>query len=262
MSLTKNIQSLGNFSSLEIATLEKDVFTEMEGERREWLVPNVKADFDSFSPLETQQINKCFSRIVAISLHMELPIGAFVRSLLDIEKQLPISAKIGLVKNIQDEEKHQLAFENVAKAYKVQEGDMKIANEYRKILVKCNVHPLIKSRDLETIVFIPLQTCLRYFGSQSLERLIGYISLDEFRHINYGWELSEILGLRFNKEFEEILIGVCDWAFTPLRDTKLNHKFWMQGVNEMRELGESPLFTDLMSYGLALAPFEISNNNY
>lgn len=260
MNLIKNITELSELNSVVIAELEQDIFTDLERERINWLIPNIKKD-DNVSAHETE-ISQCFSRIIALSLNLELPIGAFIRSLLELEKHLPLSAKLGLVKNIQDEEKHEQAFRNVARTYAVFDSDLKIANEYRKLLVKYPAHPLIKSRDLETIVFIAIQTCLRYFGSQSLERLVGYISLDEFRHLQYGWEITDILGLGFDYQFENHLIEICQWTFEPLQNTPLNHNYWMQGVNEMREDGESKQFNDLMSYGICTCPFEISNNNY
>lgn len=260
MSLTKNISGLKEISQINFASLEPDIFTELERERVNWNVPTTRKD-DTNDPHQ-EQIDACFSRIIALSLNLELPIGAFNRCLLEREKELPISAKIGIIKNIEDEEKHQKAFENIAKTYKVTKEDLNIANEYRKYLIKSSTHPLIKSRDLETIVFIALQTCLRYFGSQSLERLIAYISLDEFRHLQYGWELSNILNLGFDREFEDQLVEICKWSFQPLRDTRLNSAFWVNGVLEMRETGESTLFNDLMSYGVVIAPFELSNAYY
>jgi len=260
MSLTRNIELCGIETCVDtVLEAEKDVFTDLELKRQTWTMPNVKADADIRN---SEQIHACFSRIIALSLNLELPVGSFVRAFLEQEKQLPMSAKIGLINNIKDEEKHQIAFENILKAYSVTEKDCVTANNYRKLLVKDKTHPLIKSRDMETIIFIPLQTCLRYYGSQSLERLVGYISLDEIRHLNYNWELSEILGLGFNREFEDSLVSICQWCFEPLKNITLDSEFWIESTYQMREDGESENLINIMDYGIGVAPFEISNNNY
>lgn len=251
--LTRKLDSI-----LDAVTDVRDIFYDFEAGRTEWEPQAVKND-KSF-PYQNE-INDCFSRCIALSLQLELPVGSFIRAILD-QSELPITAKQGLIKNIKDEEKHEVAFRRIAEAYNVKDEDMHIANKYRIRCVKSQTNPLIKSRDLETIVFIPLQSVMRYYGSESVERVIGFISKDEYRHLNYNWEVSCILNLEFDYDFEHLLIDINKWIFEPLKNAPLNRQFWLKCANDMQTQGKSKKLEELFSYGIHLAPFEISNSYY
>lgn len=236
-----------------------DIFFEFERERVEWEPQAVKQDYTF--PYQ-KAIEACFSRCISLSLQLELPVGSFISAIVE-ESKIPITAKQGLIKNILDEEKHEKAFRRISECFKCNEEDKIQANKYRIACVQHKVNPLIKSRDLETIVFIPLQSVLRYYsGSESLERVIGFISRDEYRHLNYNWEVSCILDIGFNSDFESLLTSINKWLFEPLKDVPLDYNFWMNCTSDMLEQGKSKKLEDLFHYGIHLAPFEISNSYY
>jgi hypothetical protein len=185
-----------------------------------------------------------------------------IRDRLEREEEIPPYAIQGIIKNIQDEEKHFEAFQKMNIAYPISPEHLEQANIFRKLVVSSKTHPLIKARDLETIIFIPVQTYLRLYGSNSIERIIMHISHDEYRHLQYGWELSDILGLGFDYEFEEIAVFISKWVFKDIFDNEYDFKFWNSVVEDMRAFGESKQLTDIVSWGVTLPLFEISNSNY
>lgn len=236
-----------------------DQFFEYEQTRVEWEPAYVVKD----NQLEfSDEIDSCFSRCIALALELELPVGAFIRGLIERENDIPTTALKGLVLNIQDEEKHFKAFENISKTYKVYNADRQQAINYRKSLIHSKAHPLQKSRDLETILFIPLQSAMRYYGSQSLERVISAVSLDEYRHLQYNWEVSHLLGINFNVELENMISTIAKWMFEPLKESNLNFQFWNKRIDDMRIDGKSEILEGIMSYAIKTAPFEVSNENY
>lgn len=256
MSLTAKLNQWTN----TIAT-EHDIFFEYERTRQLWEPAYVVKD--NSSKLGNQdEIDNAMSRAIALALELELPVGAFIRAMFEREDEIPQSARQGLIKNIEDEEKHYQAFKNISLTYVSSEEDKAEAIKCRKVLLHFKAHPLQKSRDLETILFIPLQSMMRYYGSQSLERVIASVSLDEYRHLQYNWELSEMLNVGFNEELENLIKNIAQWMFEPLKNTKINRNFWNKTTQEMAEDGRCEDLENLMCYGIKTAPFEVSNDNY
>lgn len=250
--LTRNLEHI-----LQETITVEDIFISFEKERQEW---EPQAVIKNKLHPHQDEIDRCFSRCIALAC-LELPVGSFIRAIVD-QDNIPITAKQGLIKNIQDEEKHELAFRKIAQAYPSTDADMYQANKFRIACVQSKANPLIKSRDLETIVFISLQSFMRYYGSESLERVIGFISRDEYRHLNYNWEVSLLTNCGFDTDFEELLMSINKWLFAPLKNTALNGDFWLDCSQDMREEGKSKRLEELFSYGVHLAPFEISNSYY
>lgn len=245
-------QKLKDWAEVDI----KDTFyAEFEQSRFNWSLSGVEKE-----PLE-EEIRQCFSRCTAIALNMELPVGAFIRALMERE-DVPLEARNGLFKNILDEEKHQRAFSLIADAYKPDECDLVKANNFRKALVSGSSHPLAKARDLETILFIPLQICMRVYGTQSLERLINWISIDEDRHIKYNWEVSAEINIGLDTSLSQDILSIAAWVFEPLKEAKYNQAFWLKTAKDMANDGYSSDLQSLCDYGIAKAPFEIQNSNY
>jgi hypothetical protein len=232
-------------------------FTELEKDRRDWVIGNIEKTI-----IRDLNVKKCLSKIIALGLNLELPVGAFLSALLEREKEIPPYAIPGIVKNIQDEEKHFEAFNKLSAAHPVFGEHAEQADKFRKQVVSSKAHPLIKARDLETIVFIPVQTYLRLYGSDSIERIIMHISHDEFRHLQYGWQLTETLGLGFDDEFEKIAVNISQWVFEDIKEAEYDCHFWNSVINDMKVYGESNQLTDIISWGVTLPLFEISNSNY
>lgn len=255
MELTRNLKI--DFTEEHSA----DIFTELHKERRDWNISTVPKE--SFM-LDLEGLEECFQRATAIGLDMELPVGSFVRNILEKISDIPQTAIPGLIANIKDEEKHERAFKAIAKIYHPSLEHAQYSGKVRSTLVKWQISPLQKARDLETIVFIPLQSFLRFFGGEAMERLIADISHDEFRHVNYGWELSSVLNIGLcEEEFEDYLKQIASWCFEPLtRDHTYGRDFWVNTITDMARDGQSEALTRLFNYGVHKAPFEINNANY
>jgi hypothetical protein len=238
------------------------VFYELEQQRREWEVAAIQPMGEE-CPAE---IKAAFGRMVAISLELELSVGAFISALLEKEDNIPVEAKRGLVLNCHDEEKHKAAFDSLALALPFSEEERQMAINYRKQIIHSKEHPLAKARDLETVLFIPLQAAMRIlsfqYGNQQIERTLNDISRDEFRHITYNWEISEHLGIGINKEFNDFIVGITEWVFEPIKQHALDCTYWTERAKDMQRDGYSEELTRMTSVGIHKAPFEISNSYY
>jgi hypothetical protein len=257
MSLTNNLATWEHIETTD------NWFTEFEKSRIDWRVsPIDKVLSPNIAPYQISEIDECFQRMVAVALELELPVGAFIRSLLEREADVPIEAKSGLYKNILDEEKHQDAFIKIKQTYTPNQLQETIASRFRKQIISSKSHPLVKARDLETNLFVPFQICMRFFGSQSLERIINWISIDENRHIQYNWEVSAALNIGLDTDFNQICGEVAEWVFDPLESFTQDKVFWLDTVYDQMEDGYSERLANLVNYGTPKAPFELRNSTY
>ena len=234
-----------------------DIFTELAAERKDWKVSPVPRE--PFAN-ETSGAEQVFQRISALGLELELPVGAFIRAALERYDEIPPTAIKGMIENIKDEEKHFQAFQNIARAYQPTESDLQSAITWRKLLLHAQHNPIAKARDLETLVFLPVQGFMRVYGGQTLERVIADVSHDEYRHTNFGWELSTVLRIERDANFEQVCLRIIRWCFEPL-DPELQ-KLWWNVTTEFQETGYSEYLDKTLNYGIHKAPFEISNAYY
>ena len=242
-----------------IETRTQDVFTDLNSKRRDWKVTGIPKE--NFKIPSIGNLDKIFARITAIALELELPVGSFIRAALETDG-IPPTAYKGMIANIIDEEKHDKAFKEIAKIYIPTTEDKAKAREFRiKAVQYRHYNPIAKSRDLETIVFLTVQGIMRFYGGQSLERVIADISHDEYRHTNYGWRLSTVLKIGRDNEFEELCRDIVDWVIEPF--DQVSFKSMWEGIrDEMLEQGYSDKLSHMLNYGLHRAPFELSNAYY
>ncbi|MEM7578285.1 MAG: hypothetical protein AAF316_00275 [Cyanobacteria bacterium P01_A01_bin.80] len=236
---------------------QEDVFTELHKERIDWEPSQVtKEEFSQ----NVEGLESCFSRIIAIGLELELPVGSFIRAALEKVEDIPPTAIKGMVANIEDEQKHEVVFKNLSFAYGVNPQDSYTAKEFRKRIIQYKFNPIAKTRDLESIIFLIVQGFLRVYGGQNLERVVADISHDELRHTNFGWELSTLLRIHRNKEFENLCTQAVNWCFNPL--PRQLFAVWIDMAEEIKEQGYSDNLHQMLNYGIHRAPFEISNAAY
>ncbi|NJR72641.1 MAG: hypothetical protein HC773_00920 [Scytonema sp. CRU_2_7] len=261
MSLTRNIEDW------KLIDVSDSAYSDLEDKRVNWEVRSI--------PMLTQvdtQVLEVLHRIVAFSLELELPVGAFIRALLDRENEINPSAKKGLVTNIEDEEKHLLAFQEIARKLPAIDLDKSseissIASQLRKELVKSKTHPLVKARTLETIMFTPTQAFMRIVGSLHLDTLVSDIAKDEYRHVGYNWQVSEDLGIGIDEEFEQVVMDATNYLFQPLTQNEkasgvLSYAYWYSAIEEYRETNGCTKLDNHLNYGIHNAFFELDNRYY
>jgi hypothetical protein len=255
MSLTRNLKE-----SWLNAPVDGE-FIEFEATRKDWDLSGVQELPSTIHPANLDTLNRC----VALSLELELPVGAFIRALLEREDNVPVGARFGLIENIHDEEKHEQAFRLIASVLEIPLAIKHQAKKFRESLVHSNVHPLEKARDLETIVFVPMQAYIRTNSNQSIERVLVEVSRDEMRHVCYNWEVSAELSIGITDEFNDYLAEeVTDWIYAPLQndEVKTDYNFWKQAALEMKNDGMSDRLSQLTNYGVHRAAFELPNDLY
>lgn len=241
---------------VDINLTTQDVFTELANDRLIWQPIDILDE--PLAPITGAR--ECFNRIVALGLELELPVGSFIRAAIERVSDIPKTAIKGMIENIIDEEKHFDAFSRISNVYTPTEYDLISASIFRQELLHFSYNPIAKARDLETLVFLPIQAILRVYGGEALERVVADISHDEYRHTNFGWELSTVLKIHRNRDFESICKRVFEWTIKPLDEQQ--KQFWTDVFAEMQEQGYSEKLDAVLNYGIHKAPFELSNANY
>ena len=237
-------------------TTTQDIFTELDKARKTW----EPSDLSNENTTSNNEIHTVMCRITAVALELELPVGAFIRAAIERKDEIPATAINGLINNIKDEETHELAFKKISRIFTPNIDDRTTASKFRKAILHAKHHPLSKARDLETICFLPLQGFMRVYGSEELERTVIDISHDEFRHVNYNWELSIILNLIRDIDFEATCLQVVNWCLQPL-NIETREK-WLQITRDMQDYGQSVDLQTMLNYGVHRAPFELGNDKY
>jgi len=248
--LTKNLQ-LTN-------TTTQDKYTELHKNRVEWEPIKIPKHEILNEKFNSPEFEECFAKIIRLAFELELPVGSFIRAVVEKQDYLPPTAINGLIENIKDEEKHAKVFENLNDVYDINPEIKTKAKQYRQALIHDKTNPLVKARDLETLIFLPVQAILRVYGSEPLERIVANISIDEYRHTNFNWYLSGDVKLGFNTDFEDDLKGIYSWIIESLP----NQFFWLNVFNDIRKDGCSDTLNNILNYGVHKAPFEINNAYY
>lgn len=187
---------------------------------RELDFAKVKAARKSWTPIQptayekaTEGAESVISRCLALKL-LELPVKEFI---LDGISRDEIS-KIGtegieaLLRNVQDEEKHDLALSNCLAVYKeFDENDYREAQNITDAWVTHPDHPITKAAVLENAIFFVVLPLYRTFGGDALRMTSMDISFDEILHVRLHRHVAQVLGHRPNKSLDELRKQTVRW---------------------------------------------------
>jgi hypothetical protein len=57
-------------------------------------------------------------------------------------------------------------------------------------------------------------------------------------------------------------MNISKWVFADITECEYGTGFWNSVIHDMKDYGESKQLTDIISWGVTLPLFEISNSNY
>lgn len=235
-----------------------DFYTNLHLQRQNWIP--VKIPNESLKTYN-HKVPEVIERVIALSLHLEMPVGAWIGEVTRKTLNLPKSAIALLKSNIADETKHQRQFELAAAAYPVRAF---IMQEAQAIAQNWMQHPdsvLTKAKELEVGVFLPSQAMIRFYGGQALDRMASDISLDEWRHVQTNCSVCEELGLVSSPSLSRLRVDTLDWLVQGLTFPKVDSSFWLRQSSEMVENYEAPEMEALFNWAPMLSFFEISNSH-
>lgn len=231
----------------------QDIFDKINNNRKEWLPIFPTGDEHIASEEAVDTINK------ALSLRkLEIPVKEFILEGLDRAdtKQLGKSCISTLLRNTLDEERHDIALENVSGVYK--HYGLDYTEDVSKILSlweELPDHPILKAAVLENGIFFVILPFFRTYGGHSLRTTSMDISTDEAIHVQSHRLTAKMLGVVPSKALNELRRLTVAWIFKGYNKDK-----YIQASDELMERGITSQLNDTRSY-TDYAFFEHSNRN-
>lgn len=155
---------------------------------------------------------------------LEIPVKEFI--LEGVERsdmtKLGQGALQVLMRNTEDEDRHDLALNRCADAHKINGGifdSFPMEQEAQGIIAEwqaLDVHPFTKAAVLENGVFFVLLPLFNLYGFQALRETSQWISQDERLHVQTHRAAAQLLGARPTKELDDLRVYTVEWLLTDL----------------------------------------------
>jgi hypothetical protein len=222
---------------------------------------------DESSPIDSNWgVESVISRVLALGLHLELPVGEFIAeaSKQDLPQD-PILAKL-LKSNIADEARHYRGFELASEVYPIAPMDLVEAKIVTAEWQSINCHAIEAAQALETGVFLATLGFLRLAGGKSLCKMASQIARDEYRHVATNRGILVALDYPLMPNFwgtvENTLLWLFDGLNIPKSATgmKVDCDFFVNSGKSLLLTGEARKLDDLVGFVHHNLPFEISNS--
>jgi hypothetical protein len=205
------------------------------------------------------------SRILALGLHCEIPVGDFVRDA--GKRDLPDNPILPVLlrSHVADEAQHDLGFRLAAEAYPIDKLHLAEASEIAKQWQSLDVHPIVPAAALEVGVFLASLGGMRLFGGGSLSNMAAKIAQDEFRHTSVNMAVMLDLGLDFTSTILRMVDETISWGFQGLlipeseTGVTIDREFFRRASHELIHTGEAQDLDDLVNYTDDESSFEIPN---
>lgn len=219
---------------------------------------------DSEPVLPEWGIRETVSRILALGLSCEIPVGELV--LAGLAKELPEEPglEIALRANIADEARHYKGFDYAIAAYGSDDADRSRADELTSMWQAFPAHPIAAAAALETGIFLCTLGALRLFGGRSLAHLAAAVARDEYRHVAFNRGIVSLL--KCDTNFGNPISETIDWLFTPLSipadrtGVVVDRDFFIKAAFDLIETGQSIELDNLVYYSSHTLPFEVENS--
>jgi hypothetical protein len=213
-------------------------WNELENRRRVW-APNTPAENS-----EVCQAVETISRGFALT-DLEPQVALFIKEGLDLADAAKIApAKRTLLRNIEDEVKHEIALNAARKA--TSNYDPQYEAEAKEIMDAWKSlpdSPIVTTAVLETAVFQPLLVLYARFGGISLRVTALDISGDERLHSISHRQAAMMLGTKPSKKLNNLRIDTVAWlakdlnegGFDQARLLKNSELLQRRGISDMIE---------------------------
>jgi hypothetical protein len=218
---------------------------------------------DSEPVLPEWGVEQTISRILALGLSCEIPVGEFVLS--GLSKELPDDPilNVALKANIADEARHYKGFSYAIDTYGCEPVDLAQAAKLTQMWQDFPAHPIAAAAALETGVFLCTLGALRLCGGRSLSDLAARIAFDEYRHVAMNCGIVSILGC--DTDFRSLIESTIDWLFAPLSipaertGVTIDRDFFMNAAFDLVNNGKAAELDNLVYYASHTLPFEVDN---
>lgn len=217
----------------------------------------------SWTPIKPQSTtvkgnaDEFMSRALALRV-LEIPVGEFIESA--TKKDLPVD-DVGmqlLKENVHDEEVHDKALNNLAQAFSnLKPEDEEEAKTILNAWYELDDHPISIAKTIESGVFFPILTMMRYVGDISSRQVSADISKDETLHVDTNWRICKKLGIeKPEKKTDRLRRRTVAWLFEPIQNKEVveslqevlgeaqqkfsDFTFWMTQSDKLSNQGIAP----------------------
>lgn len=217
------------------------------------------------TPLDFPEHQPTIQRIIALGLHLELPVGEWVTETTKKDPQIDPDAFTLLTNNIHDEWIHYRAFKHAEKAYPVSSSTLTEAENIGKQWEESQGHPLYKAAVAETGVFLITLALMRILGGQSLATLAAEIGRDEQRHVATNRAILEDLGMNLHNvgpTLSSLYKETLDWIVQDIRIPTLGitKDILVEASKDLLLSGYSATLDELTDIADYIPSFEVDNS--
>jgi hypothetical protein len=225
--------------------------------RKEWQ-PNQPAKNSDYC-LAPNTISRCLSLTP-----LEPLVKGFILEGLDRSDHnvLGADAIAALLRNTEDEVKHELALDNAKQS--LVDYNSKFEDEALQFIKAWNLlddHPITKAAVLENGVFFVMLPLYATFGSAALRITANSISADEVIHVQTHRAAAQLLKARPSKQLDQLRIDTVAWLSSSLDETdgKWTKQRALKNSDSLMKRGVS----DMMETAVAtvLAPYELKSTS-
>lgn len=195
---------------------------------------------------------------------LEIPVGDFISEAMKGDLPDIEGCKELLISNVKDEENHDIALNYAAKAHGVSPRIEAEAQKITKAWLELDRHPVLKAVVLERSVFFVLLPIFRFLGDTGLRTTSADISRDEQTHVCANTLVCESLGLKSDKELNNLRRATVAWCLQSLKGENahrhLSSNFWMASSDSLYSRGKAENLIDTRASRMP-AFFETANQN-
>lgn len=233
------------------------IYQQVEQKRKVWTpVKPTKAEFP------TEGAEDTISRCLALR-SLEMPVKAFIEEGLN-RKETHIIGEEGLKslqRNIQDEEKHDIALNNCTAVTATYDNSVeKEAQELTKAWVEHPDFPITKAAVLENSVFFVVLPIYRLFGGVSLRAASLDISADEINHVQLHRHIAKQVGFKPSKSLDELRKATVQWFMQKFNVTGYKKESFIKSSDDLLYKGITKELNFTQSYQVH-AFFEKTNDS-
>lgn len=174
-----------------------------------------KRKFPNWQPLNTtdvvQNTNNREAEVIRrclMFLPLEVPVGQWITSTSDVDDD----TKVYLLRNAQDEEKHDRALHMLSAHYQAKSD--KRADELIQRWLDNESHPIAKAYALEMGVFFTILPTLLRYGDTYAATVASWISDDERCHVETNLFVLKKLGLKLTKDLLTLIADTVCFIFS------------------------------------------------
>ena len=195
---------------------------------------------------------------------LEVPVGDFISEAMKGDLPEIEGCKELLISNVEDEIKHDIALDFAAKAHGVSPRFEAEAQKIKEAWLKLDRHPVLKAVVLERSVFFVLLPIFRFLGDTGLRTTSADISRDEQTHVAANTLVCEELGLKSDKELNNLRRATVAWVLQSLKgeapSKHLSSNFWMASSDSLYTSGKAKGLIETRASRMP-AFFETANQN-